>query len=374
MEGTRVRNSSPHCNLDHFSNELFHKLLLVEKKRTERSNRSFILMLVDSREPNVVTRSPGPVAETIKRVLLESTRETDIRGWYEGHSVAGVIFTEIERAEANSVLDSLRLRLTRSLCHALAPDQSQRLTFHFHIYPDKCDEDGQKTLSGDFADQEQDLDTGRVAALAVKRFIDIVGSIAGLTVLSPLIFLIAVAIKITSKGPVLFRQERVGQHGRHFTFLKFRSMYFGNDPKIHEEYTRILIAGEASTLQVAGDGKSVYKLTADPRVTSIGRFLRKSSLDEIPQFLNILRGEMSLVGPRPPVTYEFDRYELWHRQRLWGAKPGLTGLWQVEGRSTVKFDEMVRLDIRYARSWSLWLDFRILLRTPMAVVMGSGAY
>jgi lipopolysaccharide/colanic/teichoic acid biosynthesis glycosyltransferase len=117
----------------------------------------------------------------------------------------------------------------------------------------------------------------------------------------------------------------------------------------------------------------VYKLTADPRITPIGRFLRKTSLDELPQFFNVLKGEMSLVGPRPPVSYEFESYGLWHRQRLSSVKPGITGLWQVDGRSRVTFDEMVRLDIRYARSWSLWLDLKILVQTPRAVVSGIGA-
>src|SRR6185369_7527092 len=160
------------------------------------------------------------------------------------------------------------------------------------------------------------------------------------------------AIKVTSRGPVLFRQKRLGQHGRQFTFLKFRSMYVNNDPRIHEEYVKKFIAGAAE--QHGNNQGKLYKLTSDPRITAVGRFLRNTSLDELPQFLNVLWGDMSLFGPRPPVGYEYGRYDLWHKQRLLALKPGITGLWQVDGRSRVTFDDMVRLDIRYARSWSLW--------------------
>ena len=162
----------------------------------------------------------------------------------------------------------------------------------------------------------------------------------------------------------------MGQFGNKFTFLKFRSMYFANDPTIHKEYTRRLISGasDSETSQ-----HKVYKLTNDPRVTPIGRFLRRTSLDELPQLFNVLRGEMSLVGPRPPIPYECEWYSIWQTRRLL-TKPGITGLWQVEGRSRVTFDEMVRLDLRYAKSWSLWLDAKIILRTPRAMFFGDGAY
>jgi lipopolysaccharide/colanic/teichoic acid biosynthesis glycosyltransferase len=150
-------------------------------------------------------------------------------------------------------------------------------------------------------------------------------------------------------------------------------MYVNNDSRIHEEYVKQFIVGASGTEQTSANQQKLYKLAADPRITPLGRILRNTSLDELPQFLNVLRGEMSLVGPRPPVVYEFRRYDLWHKQRLLAVKPGITGLWQVDGRSRVKFDEMVRLDIRYARSWSLWLDIKILLQTPRAVLSGNGA-
>jgi len=211
-------------------------------------------------------------------------------------------------------------------------------------------------------------------SLGIKRLIDIAGSLAGIIVLSPLMILIAVAIKVTSRGPILFRQTRVGQFGHKFTFLKFRSMNVNNDHAIHRDYVKSLIAGSGEPQQIAKNGAPTYKLTNDPRITRVGRLLRKTSLDELPQFFNVLAGGMSLVGPRPPIPYEVESYDLWHRRRLLVVKPGITGLWQVNGRCRTTFDEMVRLDLQYARSWSVWLDLKILLQTPGAVVAGDGAH
>jgi lipopolysaccharide/colanic/teichoic acid biosynthesis glycosyltransferase len=203
---------------------------------------------------------------------------------------------------------------------------------------------------------------------------DIAGSMLALIMLSPVLGVIALAIKFSSSGPIFFRQERMGQHGERFTFLKFRSMYFTQDHAIHKEYVKRLISGVNGSENGNGSHSNVFKLTNDPRITAIGRILRRTSLDEVPQFLNVLAGQMSLVGPRPPIPYEFESYDLWHVQRLLAVKPGITGLWQVEGRSRVTFDEMVRLDLKYASSWSLLLDLKILLRTPAAVFSGAGAY
>jgi lipopolysaccharide/colanic/teichoic acid biosynthesis glycosyltransferase len=152
-------------------------------------------------------------------------------------------------------------------------------------------------------------------------------------------------------------------------------MYVGNDSKVHREYVTKLIAGQAERKPSNGNGNGngVYKLTDDPRITKVGAFLRRTSLDELPQFFNVLNGEMSLVGPRPPIAYEVEAYDIWHRRRVLEAKPGITGLWQVYGRSRVNFDDMVRLDLKYARTWSPWMDVKILLRTPGAM-FGEGAY
>jgi len=177
-------------------------------------------------------------------------------------------------------------------------------------------------------------------------------------------------VKLTSKGPVLYRQRRVGQFGRPFTMFKFRTMHVDVDHRIHEDYVENFIQCVQSATSLKD---AAFKLVDDPRVTPVGNFLRRSSLDEMPQFWNVLRGEMSLVGPRPPVLYEAARYKRWHRRRVLEAKPGMTGLWQVSGRSRTTFDDMVRLDLRYAKNPSLWTDLKILLATPRAVLSGRGA-
>jgi lipopolysaccharide/colanic/teichoic acid biosynthesis glycosyltransferase len=150
-------------------------------------------------------------------------------------------------------------------------------------------------------------------------------------------------------------------------------MYFGNDPRIHQDFVARLISGGGDGEQGDANG-GFYKIKDDPRVTALGKFLRKTSLDELPQLFNVLKGEMSLVGPRPPIPYEVEAYDIWHRRRFLEVKPGITGLWQVKGRSRTKFEDMVRLDLEYARTWSLGLDFKILLETPRAVFFGGGAY
>jgi lipopolysaccharide/colanic/teichoic acid biosynthesis glycosyltransferase len=151
-------------------------------------------------------------------------------------------------------------------------------------------------------------------------------------------------------------------------------MEFVNDPGIHKEYVKRFISGKLEGEPARKGQHAVYKIKDDPRLTRIGKFLRKTSLDELPQLVNVLKGEMSLVGPRPPIPYELENYDIWHRRRVLEAKPGITGLWQVNGRSSTSFDDMVRLDLRYARGWSPWLDIKILLQTPRAVLSGEDAY
>ncbi|MGH9528754.1 MAG: sugar transferase, partial [Terriglobales bacterium] len=217
-------------------------------------------------------------------------------------------------------------------------------------------------------------DKGNKFFSVVKRGMDLVGSVLAIVIFSPLFVAIALAIKLTSKGPILFQQKRIGQHGVPFMFMKFRSMYANNDASVHKEYVTQLIAGEAEPKASDDNGNAVYKLTEDCRITRVGRFIRRTSLDELPQFFHVVRGEMSLVGPRPPIAYEVEAYDIWHRRRVLEAKPGITGLWQVSGRSRVKFDDMVRLDLQYANTWSPWMDLKILLRTPAAVLFGEGAH
>jgi exopolysaccharide biosynthesis polyprenyl glycosylphosphotransferase len=206
--------------------------------------------------------------------------------------------------------------------------------------------------------------------LAVKRQFDLVAAGLMLLVLSPLLLAIALLVHFTSPGPILFRQERVGEGGRRFWMLKFRSMRSEASSDPHREFAVAYIQGLAAK-QRAADG-SLYKLASDPRVTPIGRILRKLSLDELPQLWNVLRGEMSLVGPRPPLPYEVEQYQPEHLGRL-AAKPGITGLWQVSGRSRTTFDEMVALDLEYIHRCSFALDAWILVRTIPVVLFGDGA-
>jgi exopolysaccharide biosynthesis polyprenyl glycosylphosphotransferase len=206
-------------------------------------------------------------------------------------------------------------------------------------------------------------------ARVVKRAFDLSVATLALLLLAPFWLLIAALIKLDSKGPVLYRQERVGMDGRIFLFLKFRTMRAGADDREHREYQRRYIEGRPET-NLGDDERPVYKLHQDPRVTRTGRWLRRTSLDELPQLLNVLRGDMSVVGPRPPIPYEVENYALWHRKRL-DMKPGMTGLWQVSGRNRLSFDEMVRLDLFYIENWSLWLDLKIMLRTLPVLLRGE---
>lgn len=206
-----------------------------------------------------------------------------------------------------------------------------------------------------------------------KRFLDIAFSLFVIVFGFPFYSLIAVLIKLTSEGPVLYIQERVGKDERPFRLYKFRTMSVGSSDTVHRDFAKDFINGNADGHVDAGNGKRVFKLASDPRVTSIGRFLRRTSLDELPQFLNVLKGEMTLVGPRPPLVYELPHYQEWHKRRLI-VKPGLTGLWQVSGRSTVPFDEMVKLDIHYIENWSFLLDLKIILLTIPVMLFGSGGY
>ena len=199
------------------------------------------------------------------------------------------------------------------------------------------------------------------------RALDIVLSIVLLVLLSPLLALIALIIRIDSRGWPLFRQERLGRNRRPFTVNKFRTMRAGAGHERHRAFVVELISTNCAT-----SDNGVYKLTADDRVTGVGRFLRRSSLDELPQLWNVLRGDMSLVGPRPPIVYEVEVYpEHWHGR--FAVKPGMTGLWQVSGRSELALEDMIALDLEYVRRRSLWLNLQILLKTVPAVLRARGA-
>ncbi len=296
-------------------------------------------------------------------------------GWYRKNAILGVIFTELGGDENSVTTETLRAKIGAILRKDLGPERAAKIAISLHVFPENWDPNhsGWVADSKLYPDLQAQIPQKKIS-LGVKRAIDIAGSAAILLLMSPFLAVIALIIKLTSKGPVLFAQERLGEFGMRFKCMKFRTMYVNCNPKIHQDYIQQFIEGKTEAGKHNSTAPVIYKITNDPRVTAIGRFLRKTSLDEFPQFWNVLRGEMSLVGPRPPVPYEFEIYDFWHRRRVFEVKPGVTGLWQVSGRSRTRFDEMVRLDLRYCRTWSLWLDLKILVATPRAVFSGDGAY
>jgi exopolysaccharide biosynthesis polyprenyl glycosylphosphotransferase len=353
------------------SEECFAQMLHMEQKRTERSRKCLVLMLLEFDSP--LTTEQDTAIGKVLFALSRSTRETDVKGWHKSRAILGIIFTEIVPAEADSIAAGLLTKVRRLLANAV-PDLQSSVRLSTLVFPHDWDKKGPDNHSGTPTAELRGHNNGRRVAPRVKRSIDVIGSLLAIVTFSPLFAAIALAIKLTSKGPVLFRQQRVGQYGQRFEFLKFRSMYTGNDHAIHKEFVKELIAGGVGSRSDSSQQTPVYKLTNDPRITPVGKFLRRTSLDEVPQFFNVLTGQMSLVGPRPPIPYEVECYESWHRRRLLEVKPGITGLWQVKGRSRTTFDEMVRLDLQYARTWSVWMDIRILLQTPRAMVSGRGAH
>lgn len=368
---SRVVFGPPIGREDILSQPVFHAMLTLERRRAERSRKPFVLVLIDS---HAIQKNWKTVTDlqTMTAAVSESVRESDLIGWYEGRTVLGVIFTEVNTDPTSVQL--LCSKIATAIRETIGHQYASKCVITAHVFPDhpdhlQSDEIADRKL---YPDLSQPLPRKR-SLRVVKRAIDILGSSILLLILFPLFVAIAFAIKLTSNGPILYRQERLGQFGKRFLCLKFRTMYQDNDAKIHREYVQSFIAGRGNGGAEVG-GAVVYKIQQDPRVTSVGRILRKMSFDELPQFWNVLRGEMSLVGPRPPVPYEFEVYRLWHRRRVLEIKPGVTGLWQVYGRSRTCFDDMVRLDLRYSQKWSLWLDLKILLATPLAVFTGDGAY
>jgi len=353
-----------------FDEDVFTSMLAIERRRAERSGQPFVLMLLT---PHGLNGSSGKVLHRAFGAVATQARETDLVGWYERDMVLGIIFTQV--SPETSVTEILRAKIASALQKELGNKIAKTITISVHIFPENWNKHDSDWVADSklYSDLDRQSFRKRVS-LAVKRSMDIAASAALLLLLAPILGIIALAIKLTSKGPVLFQQERMGQFAARFKCLKFRTMYTNCDAKIHQAYVQQFIAGIVADQRGKSSEETVYKIKDDPRVTSVGRVLRKMSLDELPQLWNVLVGEMSLVGPRPPVPYEFEMYEHWHRRRVLEVKPGVTGLWQVSGRSRLQFDDMVRLDLRYSQSWSLWLDIKILVATPGAVFSGTGAY
>jgi lipopolysaccharide/colanic/teichoic acid biosynthesis glycosyltransferase len=363
---------SPSYMAGFLSAEQFRQMLARERKRSERSRKHLVLMLIDGGLKNKKTDA---LLEQIAVVLCASIRETDLAGWFEANSVFGVIFTEFGDCDVSAAVKIIEAKVTAALQNSFKATQLSSLQISFYAFPEGWEGDGrQRSVDPTMYPDLFEVTEKKRLSLLTKRVMDVLGASLALIILSPAFLVLAIVIKLTSKGPIFFCQERVGQFGSRFVFIKFRSMYVSSDAAIHKEYVRNFIVGKTNSTAREGSKKAVYKITNDPRVTRIGRLLRRTSLDEIPQFWNVLKGEMSLVGPRPPIPYEIGAYDIWHRRRLLESRPGITGLWQVHGRSKTTFDEMVRLDLQYSRMWSPMLDLKILLQTPRAVFSGDGAY
>jgi lipopolysaccharide/colanic/teichoic acid biosynthesis glycosyltransferase len=341
---------------------LFQDVLLRERKRADRSHLPFALLVVtlDGHK-----RHDRAMWKAVTDAAGRASRETDIVGWLQTDAKLGIILTEI-RAEDLAITRQLDQRIRRELEKRSPSKTVDAVSLRLCVYPDS-----EVAAAEDVWPAEPLLEGVRArksrttAYDVVKRALDVLASTILLAVLFPLLLLIAGLIKMRSRGPVLFKQIRVGQRAQPFHMLKFRTMHVNADDGIHQAFVTDLINAKPTN--------GLFKIVDDPRVTGIGRVLRKTSLDELPQLWNVARGEMSLVGPRPPLPYEVKQYKPWHRRRILDAKPGITGLWQVTGRSRTTFDDMVRLDLRYARTRSIWTDVKILLATPAAVIAGKGA-
>ena len=360
-----------------YREEYFNEILALEKRRCERSRDSVLLMCADLRAFDDMS-DRHEVAALVMHVLSRATRETDIKGWHVSDAAVGILFTQLKeqgdnrKATAQHIID----KCSDSLGTSPGPERMSKVDISWRVYPEEFLDGSADPQS----DNREGPGRGEAAkrghlSLWTKRLVDVSGSLIAMILLSPAFLAIAALIKLDSKGPVFFRQERIGLGGKRFVFLKFRSMYVDNDPGIHKAYvTGLIRAGRDDGADGVKGPVDTYKIKDDPRVTALGKVLRKSSLDELPQLINVLKGDMSLVGPRPPILYECQCYDVWHRRRVMEMKPGITGLWQVEGRSALPFDEAVRIDIRYVREWSLWMDLKIIFKTPLAVLTCRGAY
>jgi len=334
---------------DVLSVETFRTLLTLERRRAQRSGQRFILMLLDGSLLDQKRRSAGLV-EGLVSAVSGAVRESDIVGWYEQDKILAVIFTELNQSENLPLLDVLERKLRSACKENLDRPIAAKVVITLHVFPDNGEKSGpDRAVDEKLYPEVRRKQASHRLPMLVKRVVDLIGSVALLLVLSPLMAAIALAIKLGSRGPVFFRQGRMGQFGKEFECLKFRTMVAGNDSKIHQEYVQNFIAGKVKEDSGNHPNEVIYKIKDDPRVTAVGKFLRRTSLDELPQLWNVVFGDMSLFGPRAPVAYEFESYDVWHQRRVLEAKPGVTGLWQVMGRSRTTFDEMVKKDLRYCQ-------------------------
>lgn len=361
--------SKPIHNLNHYRPDLgrifydsgFLEQLRLEKLRAQRSRSALsIILLTLNKEANEESMDMIEILHDVR----SKTRDTDICGFVNQETV-GILLPDTDETGAKVIYGKL-----------VNGNNYSKFFTTTSTYPDQIFESLVKNGCIRQDAYPFELENSRTASelkLLVKRGVDIVGSIIGIVALMPVMLITVLAIKATSPGPVIFRQIRLGKQGAPFTFYKFRSMHVGMDDQIHREYIQDFIDGHHVKINQGNEEKPLFKIKSDPRTTRVGRFIRKTSIDELPQLFNVLQGDMSLVGPRPPLPYEAEKYQPWHLRRILEMKPGITGLWQVEGRSKTGWDDAVRLDIRYIQNWSLLFDLKILLKTVKEVLRCRGA-
>jgi lipopolysaccharide/colanic/teichoic acid biosynthesis glycosyltransferase len=352
----RVRTVEPALS-EVLSRTAFQQQLHREMRRADRIKSPLSIALFSVGEAGGADRADF---ERLLHTLVASKRETDLLGYLGDYRVA-ILLTDTDESGARVLEEKIARRAGLG-----------ELTCDVASYPARLFETvmGEDVVrpQGEAARDLMDSATRRHRGYLGKRLLDLVGALAGIVLLSPIMLAAAAAVALTSRGPIVYKQMRIGRGGQPFSVYKFRSMYTNVDDRIHREYIDKYINGNAQETDHGGDGKPFFKMKSDPRITPVGRFIRKTSIDELPQFFNVLKGDMSLVGPRPPLPYEVEKYQPWHLRRVLEAVPGVTGLWQVDGRSTTTFDEMVRMDLRYIRDCSLGTDVNILLKTVRVVL------
>lgn len=339
----------------------FLQQLRREKRRADRTKSVFSLVTfrADARAPSA--------AETalLCCLLAEKIRETDVVGFIDRG--IGLLLVNTDTCGAKAFVDRMAEQTP------VADVVITSFTYPDLMFGALSDEvmerpSVQPLLSDIRPDRHQSL------ALVLKRVLDLAAAGVGLLLLSPVMLITALLVRASSPGPIIYKQPRIGWRGTPFVLYKFRSMVCDADENVHREYVTRLIKAPFSRSGAAATSTSWTKLESDPRITSIGHFIRKTGIDELPQLFNVFKGDLSIVGPRPPLRYESEHYQAWHLRRIFECRPGITGLWQVNRGSTVSFADMVRLDIAYVRNWSLLLDLKIIFRTVVVILKRRGVH